>query len=297
MFSASEAAFSGFRTGREHFRTLLVWIPILAIVSFALSAVMIGLGGPSLAALSTMSPGAQSDPEAVLELMKPLGLTYLVLLPIILIYYAVLYGAVNRMMLRPGDKAFAYFRLGADEFRQLAVMILMTLVFIAAYVVGLVALVAFVAGVALVGKAFAPLAGIVGGLALFAFLILLAVRLSLSSAQTFATGKVNLFGSWALTKGHFWPMLGAYLLAFILAVIAYMAVFALLMLVMVVVGGGFSAMGVIFSPDMSSLKAFFTPTMLIYELLAAVPAPFLLLIMLCPATDIFRSLTGGSSAA
>ena len=120
---------------------------------------------------------------------------------------------------------------------------------------------------------------------------------SRQSRRWFATGKINLFGSWALTKGHFWPMLGAYLLAFILAIIAYMAVFAILMLVMVAVGGGFSAMGAIISPDMSSLKAFFTPTMLIYELIAAVPAPFLLLIMLCPATDIYRSLTGGSPAA
>lgn len=297
MFSASQAAFSGFRTGREHFRTLLAWIPVLALVSFALTAVMIGLAGPSLGALAALGPDAESDPQAVFELMKPMGLMYLVLLPLALVYYAVLYSAVNRMMLRPSDKAFAYFRLGADEFRQLGVMILMTLVHIAAYIVGLIAVVLLVAGAAVINKGLAPLAGIIGGLALCGFLIVLAVRLSLASAQTFATGKINLFGSWTLTKGRFWPMLGAYFLALILTVIAYLAVYAILMLLVVAVGGGFGAMGAIASPDMTSLSTFFTPTMLIYELLAAFPAPFLLLIMMCPAPDIYRSLTGGGAAA
>lgn len=297
MFSASEVAFSGFRAGREHFRTVLVWIPILAIISFVMSAGMISMAGPSLTQMTTMSATAESDPQAVLAAMKPLMQMYAVLLPLVLLYYGVLYGAVNRMMLRPSDKRMAYFALGADELRQIALMILTFLVFLGVYIAGVIGVVALVAVAAMVGKAFAPLAGIVSGLVLFGFMIVLLVRLSLASAQTFATRKINVFGSWALTRGKFWPMLGAYILAFILMVITYAAVFAILMLVMVLIGGGFSAMGTIFSPDFTSLKTFFTPTFLIYELVAAIPAPFLLLIMMCPAPEIYRSLTGGGAPA
>ena len=297
MFSASEVAFSGFRAGREHFRTILVWIPILAIISFAMSAGMVSMAGPSLAKMAAMGPQAETDPQAAMEALRPLGQMYAVLLPLLLLYYGVLYGAVNRMMLRPSDKRLAYFALGADELRQIAVMILTGLVFAGIYIGGIIGVVALIAAAAVIGKALAPLAGIVGGIALLCFMVVLLVRLSLASAQTFATRKVNLFGSWALTRGRFWSMLGAYILAFILMVIAYAAVFAIVMLVMVLVGGGFSAMGAVFSPDFTSLQSFFTPKFLIYQLLVAVPAPFLLLILMCPAPEIYRSLVGAGGQA
>ncbi|MDO9166628.1 MAG: hypothetical protein Q7U13_11040 [Rhodoferax sp.] len=291
MFSASEVAFSGFRAGREHFRTLLLWIPILGLFSFAMAAAMVAFAGPAMMSMQQIDPQAEADPRVALEAFKSMGAFYAVLLPACLLYYGVLNAAVNRLMLRPSDKRFAYFAFGADELRQVAVMVLMALIFFAIYILGVIGVVILVAAMkTTAGTPAAVAAGIFGGLAFLALFMILAVRLSLASAQTFATGRINLFGSWALTKGQFWPILGAYLLALVLALIAYAAVAAILMLVMVLVGGGFGALGSLFSPDMSSVQAYFTPSMLIYELLGMIPAPFLLLIMSCPAPDIYRSL-------
>jgi hypothetical protein len=294
MFSATDAAFSGFRAGREHFRTLLLWIPLLGLASLGMTALMVTLAGPQLMEIQAVGPQPDQDPKAALEAMRPLATLYLVLLPTLLIYYAVLYSAVNRMMLRPRDKAFAYFSLGGDELRQLALMVLQGLALMAVYIAGVIAVVVLAAVAGSINVGLAVLVGIFGGLAVVALMVLLLVRLSLASAQTFATRKVNVFGSWALTRGHFWPILGAYVLALVLTMIAYAAVFAILMLLMVILGGGFSALGALFAPDMTSLATLFTPTYLIYYVAAAVPMPFLMLLMLCPAPDIYRSLTTGT---
>lgn len=298
MFSATDAAFSGFRAGREHFRTLLVWIPILGVISLAMVVAMVVFGGPSIMAMQNLTPQAQSDPKATLEMLKPLGSLYAVLIPISLLYYGVLYSAVNRLILRPSDRRMAYFAFGADEIRQIILMVLTGLFYFAVYLVGVI-VIAVLAGVvsAAGGNAVGVTVAILAGLALLVGFIVLGVRLSLASAQTFATGKINVFGSWALTKGHFWPMLGAYLLATILALIAYAAVYALLMLGMVIIGGGFGAMGQVFSPDLTSLQTYFTPGVVIYQLLAMIPAPFLLLIFFCPAPSIYRSIVGDKAQA
>lgn len=297
MFSATDAAFSGFREGRENFRTLLAWIPILGVLSAAMVVLMIVFAGPGLMAMQQQQPATGSDPKAALEALKPVGALYAVIIPYCLLFYGVLYAAVNRMMLRPSDRRLAWIGFGADELRQMAVMILLGLLYFVVYLVGAIAVgILAAATAAAAGTGVAILVGVIAGCALLALLVTLAVRLSLSSAQTFATGRINLFGSWALTRGHFWPMLGAYLLAAILAVIAYIAVYAILLLVVITVGGGFAAAGGVFAPDMTSLQTYFTPMTLLYQLLAMIPAPFLLLIMVCPAPSIYRSLTAGSAA-
>lgn len=296
MFSASEAAFSGFRAGREHFRTLLVWIPILGLLAFGMVAVMVTIAGPHMAAMAAASYEPGTDPQTVLATMEPVLRMYAVLIPYLLVYYALLYSAVNRLMLRPGDRGLAYFALGGDELRQLAVMVLLSLVFFAIYLLGVIGIVILAGLLSVVSKGLEPLGLMVGVFALVSLMVVLAVRLSLASAQTFATKKINLFGSWALTRGQFWPMFGAYVLAMILAVITYLAVFAILALVAVLTGGGFGVMSAIFRPDFTSLQSLYTPTYLIWQIGVALPAPFLLLITLCPAPEIYRSLTAGKAA-
>lgn len=297
MFSASDAAFSRFRAGREHFRTLLAWIPILAVMSLVMPVIMIVLAGPSLAAFASAGASAETDPQATLALLAPMLKMYAVLLPYMLIYYALLYSAVNRLMLRPSERGLAYFAFGADEFRQLGLMILLFLLFFAIYVVAVVVMTIVVGLVTAAVPRLAPLGVAVGVIAALALMFTISVRLSLASAQTFATRKINLFGSWRLTRGHFWSMVGAYLLSIILTIIVFAAVFAILALVMFMLGGGFKAISDIMGADMSSLQAYFTPTMLIYQIGLAIFSPFIMLIMSCPAPEIYRSLVGAGGPA
>lgn len=293
MFSASDAAFSGFRAGREHFRAVLVWIVVFGAASLALSVAIFPIMGPYLAELEQLGSQTNPDPQASLALLNKL---WPFIGPILIYSFAinaVQYAAVNRMILRPSDSAFGFLRLGGDELRQLGVAISLALVIFAAFLVGVIGVTMIAIALGAVNKGLALFAGVIAGLALVAFLIVLMVRLSLASAQTFATGRINLFGSWRLTRGHFWSLLGAYLLALILAAIVWMAIQALAMVAAMLVGGGMSAVGEMQSPDVSSLQAFYTPSTIVRTAFAIITAPFLTLIVLCPAPEIYRQLAAG----
>jgi hypothetical protein len=301
-FSISDAAFSGFRLVGARPQILLTWTVLLFLVSLGMTAAMSVTFGPALMQLQSATPQSRADPAQAVATFRALGSMYALFLPVSLVYYGVLYATMNRAVLKPQDSGFAYLRLGGDEFRQIGLMLLYIVVALGAYIAVIVAvavLSAVIVGIfSAGGRAGAMVAsGLVFGVTFLGILvaaIYFAVRLSLASAETFATRKITLFGSWALSRGHFWPMLGAYVIASILAVIVFLLGMSIAAALMAVVGGVGSLASLV-RPDISSVSAALAPPRLIYLAVMAVISALTLPVMFAPPATIYRALKGEQS--
>lgn len=217
-FSATEAAFEGFRVVRRHPLAIVFWS--LAYLIFF--AAFFGLFGGSLATLMATTESLEGAQPSSQEL-EALGQTYLgfmaLALPLGLVIGAVLNAAVARAVLFPAEKGFGYMRLGADELRVLAVSVILGIVFFAVSIVlfGVVGLLAGLAGQANPGVGI--LVGVLVGLGAFVALIWLAIRLSLAIPLTVAEKRIAPFASFAMTKGHALPLLGMAVIAFIMSIL------------------------------------------------------------------------------
>jgi hypothetical protein len=290
-FSISEAAFTGFRIVRERPRAVVVWALIQLAVSLIGGAALVAMAGPDLMRLRALSAAAGApDGREALALLGRLAPAYGLVFLYLLAFSPLLYAAMNRAVMRPAADRFGYFRLGADELRQFLLMLLTFAVVLAGYVV--VILVAFVVAtiVALAAKPAAGLAVVLIGLIAAGAAVFVAVRLSLASAQTFATGKVTLFGSWALTRGRFWPILGTYVLAWAFAGVVYVLWFVLSFALVAVIGGT-GAPAANLQPDLGSLAAFLSPAALARTVLGAVVTALLWPVLGAPPAVIYRRLT------
>jgi hypothetical protein len=289
-FSATDAAFEGFRITREKPKILLIWAGFYLIVSFLMPVLLVTMGGQDLMALEAAANDKSADPAAALDNFLALAPLYAVLLPVGLVVQAVLAAAVYRAILRPAETGFGYLRLSADEWR----LALLTLIY---FVLTLVAvIVVVVVGGVSAGVAYSvlgsPLFGVALGLFFLGLLFFVAVRLSLAPVMTFAEQKICVFESWNLTKGQFWRLVGAYVLAvasvvvvLVLAMVIFMAVAA------IAAGGDIASVSKIFTPDLSSVGAYFTLPMIAYTIFGAFLNAFYYAVLVAPAAVAYRELT------
>lgn len=293
-FSATDAAFAGFRLMARRPMLVVVWtlIGLGVILAFVLLAVL--LMGGTFMNLAQMGEGAEPSVEDMTRILLNMIPLFLIGLPVGLLYLAMMIAGVNRAILRPDEKAFFYLRLGADEMRQAVVLLVQMLGWFGVYllcalIVGLtVGFGALTAG----AGAESPDAGAIGamvgsiflaGLGGFILALFLLVKFSLASAQTFHTGRINIFGSWSLTRGRFWPILGAFLLAFVFIVMISIAQSVIQLI---------GQLGVL-SGDMTATVIGIGVTLVISSLFSTV----IHLVAYAPAPTIYKAITLDDTAA
>ena len=215
-FSPTEAATEGIRLTRVRARAVIIWG--LAYFGFT---ILLG----RIAEL-TLGPHAQEmlaefrrmsyDSDAFWPLAGRMWPFFAAGVPVNLVFQSIFTCAVYRAVLDPENAQNGYMRLGADEVRMVGLNLLVSLIWTAAlFVVGMVATMTAVT-LGVIGSPIVALLGPVVVLATVGVVIWILVRLSLAGAITFHERRIQISKSWQLTQGRFWPLVWAYVLAFLL---------------------------------------------------------------------------------
>lgn len=224
-FSPTDSAFSGFRFVREKPRLMLAWTSFYILIALTVAIIIAALAGTRWAEVQTLSQATVID-QKVLDVLRDVGPAAAVALLAGAILVVGLRAAVLRAFLGAPAARWGGIRFTEDELRLLGVYVLL----FATFMVAGFALIAVVAAAG-AGLAAAPTAADIAGgvLALLAVAVLLflLVRLSLAPAVAIAEKKIDLRRAWTLTRGRFWPLLAAYVLALAVTAVVYLLVVAL----------------------------------------------------------------------
>lgn len=313
-FSATDAALEGFRIARERPMTMLIWAAASLLVSLGSSIGMVMLFGGFMNELITMNQTPSGDPAQAIAMMGQLGMFYLFILPVALLIFSVFATAVYRAVLKPGESAFGYLRLGAAELRMAVVMVVL-------FLLSLVVTFAAVIVVAIVGGVFGAVFsmggdGGVGGMFLIGALIIVLyivmifislafwTRFSFAGPMTFVEGRIRIFESWGATKGNFWRLFGCYILAGILGIVVSLLGGAISLALMMALGGGgasgaegFLALIEGMQADYTTLASFFTPAILANLVVSSLFSALTYAIFLAPPAVAYRDIVGRNSPA
>lgn len=296
-FSASDAALEGFRITWEHKGAFLRWTLFNLVVSVIVAVAAFALGGEHLAALERIATENNPDPEKAMADFQALAPLYAILLPAGILVRSVVGAAVLRAILKPAESRNGYLRFGGDELR-LALLSVIYMALLCVLMVGVVlAAGVLVAVVGAAAPALAVPAGLAIGLFALGLVLFVVVRLSLAAPMTFAERRINVFGSWRLTHGQFWRLVGTYALAFCCFAMVLMLVWVILVMTMLLAtGGDFSAPGAVLQPDASSLASYFSPATIVSTLIGAVVGVVYIAVLVAPAAIAYRSLSGSAQA-
>jgi hypothetical protein len=295
-FSATDAAFSGFRFIGKRPGFVLAWAVVYALYQLSLNGLLVGLMGDRLVALQALNEINRSDPAAALAVLPSVGLLLLITLPLVLALGAVTNVAAFRALLGLRGGVLARLGLGADQVRMAGLILLWI-----ALIIGYAFLVIFIFALLtdLGGKlepAFKPIYFVALAAGFITAFVYPAVRLSLSGPMTVAEGRIRIFESWGLTRGRFWPLLGAYFLCwvmlFVLVIVGLIVVVISTAGVVLATSGSLSGLSGVFVPDYSSLGAYFSPVRLIPVVMDAMISAAALAIAAGPSAEAYRVFSG-----
>jgi len=285
-FSATEAAFEGFRVARERPWAIVAWAGVAFVFligdvilrSFLIDASAIQASSQALVAGET--PGQQ------LVRMAAATVPYLAAaVPISLVFYGILFAAAYRVVLEPKSSVNGL-RLGIQELRQVLLILVSGLLIFVAYTGA-----AFLCALAyvLILPMSKPLAAVIGALSVvvsYAMLIVLPIRLSLAGPHTFVEHRLRPFESWNMSRGHFWPMLGAYVFATVFAAVVILLGMAILAGLFAFAGDTVQRIGATPANFADNLR----PLRIVYLIGTSFIIAMAWAIIACPAASIFRQL-------
>jgi hypothetical protein len=164
--------------------------------------------------------------QAMRQMLQTLG-SSLAGIPFVWAAAAVLTAAQCRAILQPERRGLAFMRIGGDEWRMALVSLILTAILIPVALV-IAMIVAFVIGLLTTTTHVSPQLVNVAPFAVLAPFVLLAcfviARLSLASALTLEGRRINVFGSWRLTRGQSGKLFAIYFLLGVAWIIAYLAI-------------------------------------------------------------------------
>ena len=288
-FSATDAAFEGFRVVRRAPISLVFWALFYVVVM----AVAFALMGPSLASAMATSERLQSMGTPALDDLRPLfssfGLVFSILLPISLLSSAVISAAIARSVLYPTQKALGYLRFGADELRVLAVTVGLGLIFFA--LTALIWVLTFALGAAAINAPVLWVVVVVFFLAAWAGFIWLVVRFSLAVPMTLTERRIVLFGSFALTKGRVWPLIGMAIISGVMSVVVSL-LGSLIFLPLQMMTGGMEKLATVEGQNLVGMMQQVWPAIVAYVLVNAVISALQVAVIYAPFSAAYRDIAG-----
>jgi hypothetical protein len=242
-FSATEAAFEGFRLVRRDPKVLLFWgllyllVTVGQLVMMYLHREQIAVGLAAMEALATRKMTTPEDLTAFLEAYNQAASYGIWLLPLSLVVGAVMSAGIARAVLFPEEKSrFGYLRLGADEVRVLIVSLCIALLAGVAMGAAFFVLVMLIAAAAVMPVLW--LAVFVAFLGVIALFVWLAVKWCLAIPITMTRKKLAIFDSFAATKGHFWPLLGMAIVSGVMGILIWLLSMVVVMPLSLLSGAG-----------------------------------------------------------
>jgi hypothetical protein len=299
-FSATDVAFTGFRVVRENPVGLAIWAALQFVYALALDLFIAATAGGPFTALAhlqlQMTRQPQPDLSQAITLTRQLAPTMVVVFVSFLVLAAVLAAAMNRAVTHPEQRAFGFLRLASDELRQLGLLGLVVLLDLAIFwTVALVGSMLLMMASLAAGHVTTGAAVIFAQGAIVAAIAFFAIRLSLASPMTFATGRIALLTAWPLTRGRFWRLIGAYAITLALALVVLLLMNAIGLGALAALGGE-AAIKSATDASLSSVQVVLTAPRLVGMAIDSIGWALIVPIVLCPPVAIYRALAGDGAA-
>lgn len=299
-FSATDAAFEGFRVVRRNPVALVAWTVVYLV--YALGT-LFASGGmmKSMAVWVEQMEALENGPQPEsFEALAPIMESYFAAMshmawaiPVQMIIGAILMAAIARGVLSSKGDAFGHVRLGMDEVRVFVVT------FVISILTAISAAIAFILAAVVGGVAISMMEGwgvlvmVLAMLAAGAFVIWLCVRWSLAAPITVAEKRFAIFDSFNMTKGHFWPLLGMALIAGVMAIV--ISLLASVVSMPLTMMGGASMFGNMTGDDPTAFLENFDPTspwMIASAVVNAIIYALTVAVVYAPFTAAYKGIKG-----